>query len=132
MSDAETIRFEPWSDPVYERHGFPIRSVYVEFCYAGVIGPTSLLLLRRVAVMLEGAGGKPITVDVAELAESRSAAPSTRAPRVPLARSCCPKPSTDRRPTGRTRRRARSGGSPAASGFRPVACTTFATSLRPG
>lgn len=70
MSDAVTIRIEPWDDPLVERHGFPVRSAYAEFCYAGVVGPTPLLLLRRVAAMLEGAKGKPVTVDMVELARS--------------------------------------------------------------
>ena len=68
MSAAETIRFEPWPDPEVESYGFPVRSAYVEFCYAGVVGPTGLLVLRLVAAMIAGAGGKGVTLELAELA----------------------------------------------------------------
>lgn len=70
MSDSDIIRFEPLVDPIFQQHGFPARSPYVEFCYAGIIGPSAMLALRLATAMLEGAGGEPVTVDADELARS--------------------------------------------------------------
>jgi len=69
MTDTDTIRFEAWPDPEVEAYGFHARSPYVEFCYAPLIGPTTLLTLRAVAAMVEAAGG-PVTVELAEFAKS--------------------------------------------------------------
>ena len=42
-----------WSDPMLERLGFDVRGDYVERFWVSVIGPTSTLLLRRLAHGLE-------------------------------------------------------------------------------
>lgn len=59
------LRLEAWPDPVVEAIGFGVRSPYVEFCYAGVLGPTPLLILRAAAVLV--AAG-PVTVELGEFA----------------------------------------------------------------
>lgn len=43
----------PWPDPVIDELGHPVRSAYVERFWLGLLGPTSTLLLRRLAAGLE-------------------------------------------------------------------------------
>ncbi len=45
----ESVRVVPWIDPLTDRVGHDPRSAYVERCWTGVLGPTTTLLLRRLA-----------------------------------------------------------------------------------
>lgn len=49
-----TITIEPWPDPVIDTVGHDPRSAYVERFWLGVLGPTTVLLFRRLAVLLDG------------------------------------------------------------------------------
>jgi hypothetical protein len=51
VDDALTIR--PLADPVIDAVGFDPRSDYVERFWLGILGPSTLLLLRRIAGLLE-------------------------------------------------------------------------------
>jgi hypothetical protein len=59
------LAIQPWPDPVIDTLGHDPRSLYVERFWLPTLGPTSLLLLRRIAELLDqspdGAG-----IDVAE------------------------------------------------------------------
>lgn len=50
-----TVRIVPWVDPLVDRMGYDARSPYVETFWLGVLGPSTVLLLRRVAVWLQAA-----------------------------------------------------------------------------
>jgi hypothetical protein len=63
-----TIRFDPWPSPD-DHTGFHARSDYVERCWTSAIGPTGVLALRAVALLLDTAAG-PVTVEHAEFARS--------------------------------------------------------------
>jgi hypothetical protein len=43
----------PWRDEVIETLGFGPRSMYVEVCWSGVLGPTATLLYRRLGSWAE-------------------------------------------------------------------------------
>ena len=62
-----TLRIVPWFDPVVEAFGFGLRDPYVEQIIAAHVGPTGVLVLRRVglgfALHPEG-----FSLDVAETA----------------------------------------------------------------
>jgi hypothetical protein len=51
VDDSLTIR--PLPDPVIDAVGFDPRSDYVERFWLGILGPSTLLLLRRIAAALE-------------------------------------------------------------------------------
>lgn len=48
-----TVHIRPWPDPVIDTLGHDPRSLYVEMFWLPTLGPTSLLLLRRLAASLE-------------------------------------------------------------------------------
>ncbi len=48
-----SVRVEPWSDPITEAAGVPLRSGYVEKYWTSVLGPTQVLMLRLVAEQLD-------------------------------------------------------------------------------
>ncbi|MGH1503726.1 MAG: hypothetical protein ACRBI6_09245 [Acidimicrobiales bacterium] len=48
-----TLRVDPWPDPVLDKLGHDPRSLYVETFYPSMLGPSSILLLRRLASALE-------------------------------------------------------------------------------
>jgi hypothetical protein len=48
-----TLAVRPWPDPVIDTLGHDPRSVYVERFWLPTLGPTSLLLLRRIAAELD-------------------------------------------------------------------------------
>ena len=48
-----TITLRPWPDPVVDTVGFDPRSAYVERFWLPTLGPTAVLLLRRVADLLD-------------------------------------------------------------------------------
>lgn len=52
---AGMLAVRPWPDPVIDAAGYDPRSTYVETFWAGVLGPSTLLLLRRLAARLEDA-----------------------------------------------------------------------------
>ena len=52
-----------------DQPGFPLSHPYVEHVYAGVIGPTSVVVLRRAALLFE-AFPEGIDLDIAEFAHS--------------------------------------------------------------
>lgn len=39
----------PWRDPLVDTHGHPVESDYVEWFWTGTLGPTAVLVLRRLA-----------------------------------------------------------------------------------
>src|SRR3954447_5256424 len=48
-----TLNVRPWPDTVIDRVGYDPRSPYVERFWLGVLGPSSIVLLRRLAGELE-------------------------------------------------------------------------------
>ena len=46
-STNATLAVYPWSDPVVDHSGHPVRGDYVEQFWLGVLGPTATWLLRR-------------------------------------------------------------------------------------
>lgn len=50
---SETIPIRPWPDPVIDTLGHDPRSLYVETFWLPTLGPTTLLLLRRLAACFE-------------------------------------------------------------------------------
>ena len=51
----DSLHIRPWPDPVIDRVGHDPRSAYVERFWLGVLGPSTTLLLRRLATHLEAA-----------------------------------------------------------------------------
>lgn len=49
----DQLRVTPWNDPIIDRLGHDPRSLYVEKFWLGVLGPTTILLLRHCAQSLE-------------------------------------------------------------------------------
>ena len=47
---SESVVMRPLVDPAVDAHGFDPRSTYVELFWLGVLGPSSVWLLRRVAL----------------------------------------------------------------------------------
>ena len=68
-----TIEVHPWPDPVIDTLGHDPRSAYAEMFWLPTLGPTSLLLLRRIATALDEAP-YGMVVDVADLAEGHAVA----------------------------------------------------------
>ncbi len=64
-----TLAIAPWSDPIIDTLGHDPRSDYVERFWLPTLGPTSLLLLRRVATLLDREPDG-CRVDAAELSQS--------------------------------------------------------------
>jgi hypothetical protein len=50
---ARELRVAPWPDPVVERTGLDPRSRYVESFWLPILGPSTILLFRRLAQRLE-------------------------------------------------------------------------------
>ena len=53
LAGRETLPIRPWPDPVIDALGFDPRSPYVEQFWLGILGPSTTLLLRRIAAGLE-------------------------------------------------------------------------------
>ncbi|QGG95866.1 hypothetical protein [Actinomarinicola tropica] len=49
LADA-TLQIRPWADPVIDEMGHDLRSHYVERFWLGILGPSTTLLLRRIAL----------------------------------------------------------------------------------
>lgn len=52
---ADVLCVRSWPDPVIDAAGYDPRSAYVETFWAGVLGPSTLLLLRRIAARFDTA-----------------------------------------------------------------------------
>lgn len=51
--DSGWITIIPWVDPLVDANGFDPRSTYAEEFWLGTLGPTALLLLRRLVAAFE-------------------------------------------------------------------------------
>jgi hypothetical protein len=67
--EGPQIRVVPWLDAVIDRVGIDPRSSYAEHFWLGLLGPTSLWLMRRLAAELERQGDG-VEIDAAEFARS--------------------------------------------------------------
>jgi hypothetical protein len=63
----ERFALRPWADPLVEAHGFPVTSIYTETVLLPILGPTSVLCLRRLG-SLAAARPDGTEVDTAQLA----------------------------------------------------------------
>lgn len=66
---GETVILRPLLDPAVDAHGYDPRSSYVELFWLGVLGPSSVLLLRRVATGFD-AWPEGFELDVQETADA--------------------------------------------------------------
>ena len=64
-----TLTLTPWTDPIIDTLGHDPRSEYVERFWLPTLGPTTLLLLRRLATTFDRSPDA-VTLDVAELSQS--------------------------------------------------------------
>lgn len=64
-----TLAVEPWLDPVIDRLGHDPRSSYVERFWLAILGPSTVLLLRRLADQLDGRP-EGFTLDLADTAHA--------------------------------------------------------------
>ena len=69
IDPPEKLRILPWLDPVADPHGVHPCSRYVELYWLGILGPSTTLLLRRLAYGLE-IGSDGFDLDLAETARS--------------------------------------------------------------
>lgn len=65
-----TIEISPWFDPIVDEHGWLATSELVEHLWTPILGPTSILVLRRCCNELTANGMRPITVELADFALS--------------------------------------------------------------
>ena len=88
---SASVHIIPWPDAVIDALGHDPRSTYVERFWLGVLGPSSIFLLRRIAAGLE-ASPDGFDLDLAETAGSIGlAAPKGRhSPFVRTMVRCCP------------------------------------------
>lgn len=68
-----TITLSAWDDPAAKRWGHDMRSVYVETYWLPILGPTSVWLARRLAMVVQAADH--IDIDMADLALSHGLQP---------------------------------------------------------
>jgi hypothetical protein len=66
---APRLAIEPWPDPVIDRLGHDPRSAYVERFWLSILGPSTVVLLRRLAVELDQ-HPEGVSLDLAETAAS--------------------------------------------------------------
>ena len=52
-AEPERLAIRPWPDPVIDQVGHDPRSAYVEQFWLGVLGPSTIWLMRRIAGRLE-------------------------------------------------------------------------------
>ena len=64
-----TLSVTPWPDPIVDTLGHDPRSEYVERFWLPTLGPTTLLLLRRLATLFDG-GDPELTLDAIELSQA--------------------------------------------------------------
>lgn len=68
------VQLSPMFDPTLERVGFPLDHPYIERVYCSVLGPTSVLMLRRFGELLsEHPNG--VSVDLVDLSRSLGVGP---------------------------------------------------------
>jgi len=60
LPPAYRIKVVPWPDPVTEAAGFPTNHPYLELCWTPVLGPSSILALRRLAGLASRPGGAEV------------------------------------------------------------------------
>ncbi len=65
-----TLHVRALMDPVVEAHGFGPASVYVEYCWLGVLGPTATFLYRRLGAVAGAAGDVVAAVDLVDVGVS--------------------------------------------------------------
>jgi len=63
----ERFALRPWTDPLIEARGFPVSSIYTEAVLLPILGPSSVLCLRRLG-SLAAARPEGTEVDTAQLA----------------------------------------------------------------
>src|SRR5918996_566563 len=85
--EALTVHAVPHPNPKVQRVGFELHDTYVELVYAGVIGPTSVMLLRRLPVLWRER--EPALVDLRELGLSLGLGASTAPSGCPATSSAC-------------------------------------------
>jgi hypothetical protein len=66
---TSALLVRPWPDPVIDQVGFDPRSPYVERFWLGILGPSTVLLLRRIANDLE-ANPSGFDLDLTETARA--------------------------------------------------------------
>jgi hypothetical protein len=64
-----SVELSPLFDPTLERVGFPLEHPYLEEVYASVLGPSSVLFLRRAGRLLAD-HPDGVTLDVVDLSRS--------------------------------------------------------------
>ena len=64
-----TVELSPLFDPTLDRVGFPLDHPYIERVYCSVLGPTSVLLLRRAGELFAD-HPRGVTVDMVEMSRS--------------------------------------------------------------
>jgi len=74
--EGPQIRIVPWLDVVVDRVGIDPRSSYAEHFWLGLLGPSSLWLLRRFAAELDQRGDG-VDIDAGEFARSLGLSAST-------------------------------------------------------
>lgn len=74
-AEHPTLRVEVWPDPVIDRLGHDPRSDYVEHFWLPILGPSTTLLLRRLAHFLDS---EPAGVEIDFVATARSLGLGTR------------------------------------------------------
>jgi hypothetical protein len=63
LVEHDPIPIEPLDDPVIDAVGYDARSPYVELFWLPILGPSSVLLMRRIADWLdESPGGFPLAI----------------------------------------------------------------------
>ena len=68
---AVIIKVTPLVDTLVEAHGFRPDSIYVEYCWLGVLGPTSTFAYRRLGLIAAATpAGSEAPVDLVDLAVS--------------------------------------------------------------
>ena len=77
LGEASTIAVEPWADPVVEAVGYDLCDPFVEAFFTAHLGPTSVLLLRRIGRGFQASpNGFPL--DVADTARCLGVASTGR------------------------------------------------------
>ena len=67
MFTRPTLTIRPWNDELIETLGFDPRSAYVERYWLGILGPSTVWFMRRIAVAFDHTPG-PIEVDLSATA----------------------------------------------------------------
>lgn len=76
MPVPATVELSPLFDPTLDRVGFPLDHPYIEQVYCSVLGPTSVLLLRRFGELLDK-HPHGVSVDLVDLGRSLGVGPKS-------------------------------------------------------